>query len=203
LELLDKNELEKQIDFILGERCLLITYHPVTLETATAEKQFQNLLDAIDNMKDIKVIFTKANADPDGRIINRMIDQYVETASEKAVAFTSMGQLRYLSAMKYAAAVVGNSSSGILEAPSFKVPTVNVGDRQKGRTRAANVIDCGTGTSEVKTALNRALSDDFRHSLSTMQNPFEQKDVAGSIARIMSSVGLKEILKKKFFDLNS
>jgi len=147
------------------------------------------------------VIFTKANADPDGHIINRMIDQYVEKSGKNAVAFTSMGQLRYLSAMKYAAAVVGNSSSGIIEAPSFRVPTVNIGDRQKGRIRADNVIDCGTDTFEIKKALDKALSDEFRDTLGCMSNPFAQKGTAGRIAAIIKNASGKNLLKKEFYNI--
>ena len=203
LHLLAKSELEKQMGFPMGERCLLITYHPVTLEKDTAAKQFQNLLEAVDGLEDVRMIFTKANADPDGMVINRMIDTYVAAANEKAVAFTSMGHLRYLSAMKYAAAVVGNSSSGIIEAPSFRVPVVNIGDRQKGRIRADNVIDCGEGALEIEKALRKALSHEFRESLTTMQNPFEKDDTAGRIVEIIRNADLNEILKKEFFTIKT
>ena len=140
LKLLSKKELQKELNFTLNKHNLLVTFHPVTLENNTAQEQFQNLLDALDEQKDTNIIFTKANADTYGRIINKMIDEYVLNNSGKAIVFTSMGQLKYLSAMQFVDAVVGNSSSGIIEAPSFKTGTINIGDRQKGRIKALSII---------------------------------------------------------------
>jgi len=128
----------------------LITYHPVTLENNTAKQQFKNILDAVDQLKDTKIIFTKANADTNGKIINKMIDQYVGKNPDKAISFTSMGQLKYLSTMQFVDAVVGNSSSGIIEAPSLKVATLNIGDRQNGRVKASSIVDCGTKVKDIK-----------------------------------------------------
>jgi GDP/UDP-N,N'-diacetylbacillosamine 2-epimerase (hydrolysing) len=124
IKLLSKEEFEKSINFKLNEKNILVTFHPVTLENNTAENQFSELLEAIDKLKNTNIIFTKANSDTDGRIINKMIDEYVLKNRHKAIAFTSLGQLRYLSAMQYVDAVVGNSSSGIVEDPSFKIGTV-------------------------------------------------------------------------------
>ena len=137
LLLLSKEELGKDIGFDLGNRYFLVTFHPATLERSTAENQFQNLLNALDQVTSdsnelMKIIFTKANADTDGRIINRLIDDYVTGHSDKSISFTSMGMVRYLSAMKHSEVVIGNSSSGIIEAPTFKVPTVNIGKASKG-----------------------------------------------------------------------
>ena len=142
LQLLSKKEFEKSIDFKLNKKNILVTFHPVTLEKRTAKKQFQNLLDAIDTLKDTNIIFTKANSDTDGRVINSMIDTYIKNNSDKSLGFTSLGQLRYLSALQYVDAMVGNSSSGLAEAPSFKIATINIGDRQKGRIMATSVISC-------------------------------------------------------------
>src|SRR3989338_4133875 len=139
LHLLTKEEFEESIGFKLGMKNLLVTFHPVTLEQSTAKEQFQQLLFALDSLSDTHIIFTKANADTDGRIINYMIDSYVSANSNKSIAFTSLGQLRYLSALQNVDAVVGNSSSGLIEAPSFKIGTINIGDRQKGRIKAASV----------------------------------------------------------------
>jgi len=200
LNLLEKDELEKQIGFNLNDRYLLVTFHPVTLENQTAEKQFTSLLNALDSLDNIGVIFTKANADPDGRTINSMIDQYVAT-SKNTIAFTSMGQLRYLSAMKYSAAVVGNSSSGIIEAPSFKVPTVNIGDRQKGRVRAESVIDCKPEFEAIQSAMNLALSDTFKIKCRNVHNPYEGDKTSLQILEKLKNIDLREILKKKFHDL--
>ena len=142
LDFLSKKELEKELNFIFNRHNLLITFHPVTLENNTSKKQFQNLLAVLDELKDTNLIFTKANADTGGRVINKIIDEYVSKNSHKAIAFISMGQLKYLSTMKFVDAVVGNSSSGIVEAPAFKIATVNIGDMQKGRMRAEIVINC-------------------------------------------------------------
>jgi GDP/UDP-N,N'-diacetylbacillosamine 2-epimerase (hydrolysing) len=207
LRLLDKQELEREIGFTLGERFFLVTFHPVTLEQATAREQFANLLTALDEFaanldKPVRIIFTKANADTDGRIINQLIDEYVAVHPGWAVAFTSMGQLRYLSAMRHCAGVVGNSSSGIIEAPSFKVPTVNIGDRQKGRVRAASVIDCEPSMDSIRLAMNKALSDAYRLSLVDMQNPYERPDTAKTILDVLRQTVLADILKKDFYDLN-
>lgn len=202
LPLLSKEEVAQDIGFELDAPYFLVTFHPVTLEQATAEKQFRNLLSALDNQDDAKIIFTKANADTDGRIINQMINNYVSDNPEKAIAFTSMGQLRYLSAMKYAGAVVGNSSSGIIEAPSFKVPTVNIGDRQKGRVRAKSVICCEPEKKQISSALQNALSKDFVDSIQEMKNPYEKPGTARSILNVLKEADLQNIIKKKFYDLN-
>ena len=127
LKLLSKEEFEKSIDFKLNKKNILVTFHPVTLEKSTAKQQFQELLNAIDKLEDTNIIFTKANSDTDGRVINSMIDEYVNKNSLKSVCFTSLGQLRYLSALQYIDAMVGNSSSGLGEAPSFKIGTINIG----------------------------------------------------------------------------
>jgi len=206
MALLSKKEIERDIGFDLGERYVLVTFHPVTLEKATAEEQFKNLLFALDKLavtlgNACKIIFTKANADTDGRIINQLIDSYVAQHPGKAIAFTSMGQRRYLSAMKYASAVVGNSSSGIVEAPSLQVPTVNIGDRQKGRVRDRSVIDCEPASPEIAEALQKAFSSDFARSLQGMISQYEKPGTAGAIMKILKNADLDNIIKKAFYDL--
>ena len=142
LNLLSKEEFEKSIDFKLNKRNILVTFHPVTLENNSAKVHFQELLDVIDELEDTNIIITKANSDSGGRVINSMIDDYLARNYHKSIGFTSLGQLRYLSAMQHVDAVVGNSSSGIIETPSFKIGTINIGDRQKGRIKADSIIDC-------------------------------------------------------------
>lgn len=198
LRLFDRKELEDAIQFSLGEQCILVTYHPVTLEKNTAENQFQNLLEGIEAFPNLRVIFTKANADTEGRVINQMIDDYVAVNSYKAISFTSMGQLRYLSAMSYVNAVVGNSSSGVVEAPSFRVPTVNIGDRQKGRLRVQSIIDCPPEKEAIIHALKWALSQEFKQS---MANPYEKENTAWKIKNIVKNFKLENVLKKEFYDL--
>jgi len=202
LPLQSREDLEKEIDLSLGQQCILVTYHPVTLEQATARMQFQNLLNAIDTIDGLHIIFTKANADTEGRIINQMIDEYGTTEKNVAISFTSMGQLRYLSAMKHVDAVVGNSSSGIVEAPSFKVPTVNIGDRQKGRVQTRSVINCSPTKDAIIQALKQALSPEFLHSIQDMTNPYERENTARNIKEIISHFDLMNILKKEFYDIS-
>jgi GDP/UDP-N,N'-diacetylbacillosamine 2-epimerase (hydrolysing) len=205
LPLLNRNELEQEIGFNLGSRYFLVTFHPVTLEHATSQQQFLNLLSALDEItekdKQIKIIFTKANADTEGRIINQLIDSYVAQHPDKAVCFISMGQFRYLSAMQNAAAVVGNSSSGIVEAPSFGVPTVNIGDRQKSRVRAKSVIDCEPNIVSIHNALHKSLSLEFVHSLQDINNPYEKDNTARNIKNMLRTCALHDLIKKKFYDL--
>lgn len=130
--LMGKKELESTLDgFTFNDKTILITYHPVTLENSTAEEQIQNLLSALNEYPDIKIIFTLPNSDTDGRVIIRLINEYVSKHQEKAIAYPSLGLKRYLSALQFVKAVVGNSSSGIIEVPSFGIPTLNIGDRQK------------------------------------------------------------------------
>ena len=134
--LLSKRDLLKRIDIKFGKKNLLITFHPVTLEKQTSEKQFKNLLDALNTFHDINIIFTMPNSDSDGRVIKKMIEEFVSKHTERATAFSSLGHLNYLSTIQYVDGVVGNSSSGLSEVPTFKIGTVNIGDRQKGRLKA-------------------------------------------------------------------
>jgi len=165
LKLLSKDEFEKSIDFKLNKKNILVTFHPVTLENSTAKEQFQQLLDAIDELEDTNIIFTKANSDTDGRVINQMIDEYVTKNSDKSIGFASLGQLRYLSALQYVDAVVGNSSSGLAEVPSFRIGTINIGDRQKGRIKALSVIDCEPKKEEILKAFKEIYSKEFQEKL--------------------------------------
>ena len=202
VKLLSKEEFEESIGFKLGKRNLLITYHPVTLENATAEEQFKELLSAIDKLDDTHIIFTKSNSDTDGRIINKMIDEYVLKNSHKAIAFTSLGQLRHLSAMKRVDAVVGNSSSGIAEAPSFKIGTINIGDRQKGRIRAKSVIDCKPKKEDILKAIDKLYSNEFKEILKEVRNPYEQDGFPSkSIVNVLKNYDLSNILKKEFYSI--
>ena len=201
LSLLSRKDFEASINFKLGKKNLLVTFHPVTLENATAEKQFGELLKALDELRDTHIIFTKANADTDGRIINRLIDKYVVEHPTTSIAFSSLGQLRYLSAMQFVDAVVGNSSSGLLEAPSFKIGTVNIGDRQKGRIKSKSVIDCSPLKKDILAAIKRLYSSFFKCELEKIANPYGIGGASKKIASIIQKVSLTNILKKSFYDL--
>ena len=202
LKLLSKDEFENSINFKLNKKNILVTFHPVTLEKNSAEKQFQILLDVIDKLKDISIIFTKANSDTDGRIINKMIDNFVSKNNHKSVAFTSLGQLRYLSALKYIDAVVGNSSSGLIEAPSFKIGTINIGDRQKGRIKADSVIDCKNSKKSIKNGFKKLYSKKFQKILTKVKNPYGDNSPSENIIKIIKTINLDDILKKRFYDLD-
>ncbi|RLA83858.1 MAG: UDP-N-acetylglucosamine 2-epimerase (hydrolyzing) [Epsilonproteobacteria bacterium] len=201
LKLLSKEEFEKSIDFKLNKKNILVTFHPVTLENSTAKKQFQNLLDAIDTLEDTNIIFTKANSDTDGRVINSMIDEYVKNNSDKSVGFTSLGQLRYLSALQYVDAMVGNSSSGLTEAPSFKIATINIGDRQKGRIMANSVLNCSEDKNAIIEVFKEAYSNKFKNILSSSTNPYGDGGASKKIKDILVDISLDDILKKSFYDI--
>jgi len=202
LKLLSKKEFEESIQFKLTKRNLLVTFHPVTLEDSTSQEQFNHLLNALNKLEETHIIFTKANADTDGRVINRLIDEYVAEYPKTAIAFDSLGQLRYLSAMQYVYAVVGNSSSGLLEAPSFKIGTINIGDRQRGRIKASSVIDCLPTEEGVTKALQKLFGREFSESVMQTISPFGNGGVAEKITKIIESADLTGIIKKQFHDLS-
>lgn len=182
---LDRQALGRELNVKLGDQMALVTFHPATLDEESPAEQMRQLLHALDDEPSLYIVFTKANADMSGRSINAMIDDYVSRHSDRAIAFASMGQLRYLSAMKAASVVIGNSSSGIIEAPSFGVPTVNIGTRQKGRVRADSVIDCLPTHEAITAAIRKALSDEFASIARSTMNPYEGKVV---VERIMAEI---------------
>jgi len=201
LPLLSKQEFEQSIQFKLAKRNLLVTFHPVTLEIGTSESQFNHLLNALNEQKETNIIFTKANADTDGRVINRLIDGYVIKHLKTSIAFDSLGQLRYLSTMRYVDGVVGNSSSGLLEAPSFKIGTINIGDRQRGRIKAASVIDCIPTEESITQAMGKLFSKKFSESVKHTTSPFGDGGVAEKIVKTIENIPLDGIVKKKFYNL--
>lgn len=203
LSLLSRIEFEKSIDFKLNKKNLIVTFHPVTLEQSMVSEQFQNLLDALDKLQDTNIIFTKANSDTDGRVINSMIDKYVSQNSDKSIGFTSLGQLRYLSALQYVDAMVGNSSSGLIEAPSFQVGTINIGDRQKGRIMAKSVISCDSNIFSINNAFTELYSSEFQNTLSYIVNPYGEGGASTKIKDVLKKIALKDILKKSFYDLKA
>ena len=200
LKLLTKSDFEKAIDFELGEKNLLVTFHPVTLEKSTSETQFQELLESISKLKNTKIIFTKANSDTNGRVINSMIDAYV-SVNDNSIAFTSMGQLNYLSALQFVDAVVGNSSSGLLEAPSFNIATIDIGDRQKGRIKADSVISCLPTQESIRSAFDKSYSEDFQNIVDNTKNLYGDGGSSKMVVKVIKNFDLNGILKKTFYDL--
>ncbi len=202
LSLLSRKDTEESIGFSLGERNLLITFHPATLEKSTSKEQFSNLLGALDELEKTNLFFTKTNADTDSRVINKMIDEYVKNHSDKAIAYTSLGQLRYLSVMKHMDGIVGNSSSGLLEAPSFKIGTVNIGDRQRGRIRSESVVDCDSSMESILSSIRKIYSHPFKEKLISIENPYGNGDTSTKIAKTISNYPLENILKKSFYNID-
>jgi len=201
LELLDKFSLEQALDFELGPKNLLVTFHPVTLENATAEFQMRELLDALEELKDTHLIFTFPNADTDGRVLINMIKEFVANHAN-AQAYESLGQLRYLSCISHVDGVIGNSSSGLLEVPSFKKGTINIGDRQMGRLQSKSVINCDPSKESILMALSRIYSKKFQETLSDSINPYGEGGASQKIISIIKETSLDKILKKKFYDVD-
>ena len=199
LTLLPRAELEASLDFALGAKSLLVTFHPVTLETATAEDQMAELLATLSELKDTQLIFTLPNADTDGRALITMVQQFVATHAN-ARAYTSLGQLRYLSTVALVDGVVGNSSSGLTEVPSFQKGTVNIGDRQRGRLMADSVINCDPERASIAAALHTLYSKQFQTSLATVRNPYGDGGASDKIVAYIKTVELDGILKKRFYD---
>ena len=168
----------------LGKKNLLVTYHPVTMENQTSQKHFHSLLAVLDDLEDTYLIFTMPNADSDGRIIKQMIDEFVVRRKDKSIAFTSMGHTKYFSLLQFVDGVVGNSSSGLAEVPTFKIGTINIGDRQKGRLKAKSVIDCEPTKASIKQAVETLYSEDFQNILSPVVNPYGEGDSTKKIMKI-------------------
>jgi len=202
LSLLSKSELGKILDFKFGKRNILVTFHPVTLDNVNSVGQFVNLLEVLNQFNDMKVIFTKANADPGGKEINALIDKFVFDNAEKSIVFSSMGQLNYLSTMQFVDAVVGNSSSGIVEAPSFKIGTINIGDRQEGRIKALSIIDCDPSKDSIRKGFEILYGSDFKKNLKSVVSPYGKGETAVQIKNILKNIQIENILKKSFYNID-
>lgn len=199
--LFSKQELEQELGCKL-DKYVVLTFHPVTLENNTAEEQAEELLQTLSEYEEITFVCTKANADMNGRIINECIKKYASEHSNIRL-YDSLGMKRYLSAVKYAEFVIGNSSSGIIEVPSFRIPTINIGDRQKGRIQAESVINCKPERESIKKAIETALSEQFRSGLQDMKNPYGDGNTSEKIVNITREYLLKDKLhlQKKFYDI--
>lgn len=195
---LSRKQLEQNLDFSFREHNLLITFHPSTLDNESASLQFQELLQALDQLgEDFGLFFTYPNADPQGRELIVLLDEYV-LVRKNAKAFASLGQQRYLSLMAQVDAVVGNSSSGLYETPSFKIPTINIGDRQKGRLRAASILDCEAKCESILDTVHKAMKMDC----SQVVNPYGDGNSSEQIlAALKSCENYQRLLQKKFFEV--
>jgi len=203
IPLLLKKEFYDLVGLNTEDAFFLVTFHPATLEGERNISHFKSLLEALsdERFERVKLIFTQSNSDSYGRLINEQISRFVKTNSHRSKVFDTMGQLKFLSAMKYASAMVGNSSSGIIEAPCFKIPVINIGDRQKGRIRAKNIIDCIPDKNTIVIALEKGLSPSFRQTLLNMKNPFQKPSTAKTIKDIIKTYNFKDQAAKEFFDL--
>lgn len=198
--LLNKDEFEKSINFKLGKNNILITFHPVTLENQSAQGQFKAILDVLGSLEDTHFIFTHANSDKNGRVINQMIEQFVNENKEIAVAFKSMGQLRYLSALRHIDIVLGNSSSGIIEVPYFNIPTINIGDRQKGRILSESVIQVEPTVEAITLAHEKAVDISFRTKIKSQEQLYGSGNTVEKIMDILRNQNVNN-LKKSFYDI--
>lgn len=200
LRLFSKKELEQALEFKLDKPFFVVTFHPVTLEDNTSKKQFQELLAALDEFNSHKIIFTLPNADNNGRIIVELIEKYVRKNKDRAKAYYSLGQLRYLSVLKYAEMMIGNSSSGIIEMPFFKKPTINIGDRQKGRIFSDSIIQCTPPKKEIVSSIRKALNKDLQNE--NKPSNYGDGKTALRIKKILLKTNLDSLLKKEFVDVN-
>lgn len=198
--LMTKDELEASLDFKIDTKTILVTYHPVTLGGDPA-KDIREFLDALDQFKDLEVIFTMPNSDTGRDAIALAVENYVKNHSNSAKAYTSLGLKRYLSTLQFVKAAVGNSSSGIIEVPSFGIPTLNIGDRQKGRLASKSVVNCGTSKDEVIAGLKLCLSEEMQKAAKTYENPYAKPDTANLIYHELKNVELVGLNLKTFYDL--
>ena len=199
MKLLEREELEVALGFEFREKNLLITFHPVTLEHGTSVGQMDELLSALEKLDDTLLIITMPNSDTDGRVLFKMIEEFV-VKHPHAKSFISLGQLRYLSCIKNVDGVIGNSSSGLAEVPSFKKATINIGDRQRGRLKAESIIDCEPNKKSINNAIHKLYSSEFKEKLDTVENPYGSGGASEAIVNKLESVSLDGILKKTFYD---
>lgn len=202
MQLISKEQLEKDLNIRLKKYNYLICFHPETLSNTSVEDQFKTLLEAIEKQENSFFIFTQSNADTNGRVINLMIEEYVIAHLDKSAFFATLGSLHYLSVMKQVTAVVGNSSSGIIETPSIPTATINIGERQKGRIQAESIINCGTNKNEIIKAFNIVKSIGFRDRLNEVINPYGDGTASKKIIKILKNISFDKLYKKSFYDIN-
>lgn len=196
-DFMPKEEIESSLNFKLTDKCFLCTYHPVTLSNMSSEVQVLNLLEALDAYKDYHIIFTYSNSDTNSQIIIKRIQEYVDKNADRCMFIPSLGQRRYFSALKHMTAILGNSSSGIIEVPSFGIPTLNIGDRQKGRIAADSVIHCGYSVEEIKEGLEIVIN----YTNHQIENPYHKEGTCAEILQTIKTYPLENLVQKSFYDL--
>lgn len=192
-----REEIEQGLNFQITDKCFLCTYHPVTLSNMSLETQVLNLLKVLDDYNDYHIIFTYSNSDTNSHIIIKRIQEYVDQNTGRCMFIPSLGQRRYFSALKYVKAVIGNSSSGIIEVPSFGIPTLDIGDRQKGRIAADSVIHCGYSTEDIKDGLKRVVD----YQSKDIENPYYKEGTCDAILKVIKTYPLDTIIQKHFYDI--
>ncbi len=200
LPLMGKEEIEKDINFEINDNTILVTYHPVTLGNRNAKDDIDDFLSALNEREELRIIFTMPNSDTGSHFIVDAINRFVANNSDRSIAYKSLGVIRYLSVMRQVAAVVGNSSSGIVEVPSFGIPTLNIGDRQKGRSAAISVYNCGSDKQSVLDGLDKVLSYEFRNLSRNVSNPYDKDNTVESIFDVISNIPLNQLNQKHFYD---
>ena len=201
MELLDKEQLSQSLGIDLGNESFLITYHPETIGNDSASSQIAELLAALEDEPDTQLIFTLPNADAEnGQIIEQL--RLFGVSHSNAHVFTSLGPLRYLSCLKHVNGMIGNSSSGLTEMPSFGKGTINIGDRQKGRLKADSIIDCAAERSSIRNAIAKLRSDEFQHELRGTKNPYGEGCASQKILAVLKSIPFEDLCKKSFFDID-
>ena len=193
------NELSESLNFEINKDYMIVTYHPVTLSDEPPEKTFKNLLKALDHFQNYQIIFTYPNADDGGRKIIPLLEAYSDSDPKRVLAIPSLGHHRYLSAVKNSSLLIGNSSSGIIESPAFRIPAVNIGTRQMGRLSADSVLDCGTDKSSIVSAITSALDNDYKNTDVQINNPYGQGNASQEIIKILKSFSFDAV--KEFYNI--
>ena len=201
ITLMSKDEIEKSLGFELNKKTVIATYHPVTVTKENNRIEMDEFLTVLDEEKNIRILFTMPNSDTGGAYISEKINEFVARNKERAIAFTSLGVKRYLSAMSHVAAVIGNSSSGIIEVPSLGIPTLNIGDRQKGRVICDSIISCHSNKDSIGNGLKKVLSEEMAEIAKEVRNPYEKKNTAQSIFNVIKSCSLNNLTQKSFYNL--
>jgi len=197
---ISKSNLEEKLNFKLGKKNILVTFHSETLTKITSREQIKILLEALSEQKNSKIIFTKTNPDMDGRIINSEIENFVKKNKENSAIYSSLGHNLYVNCLRYFDLVIGNSSSGIIETPTFKIPTINLGDRQKGRIISKNIINCKIKKHDILSSIKKSFSTSFKKKLKGTKNPFYKKNTSGKIYNFLKKCKLPPDTTKDFYE---
>jgi len=200
-KLLTKQQLKTEKNIIFGDKNLLVTYHPETLSDQSVKQSFLNLIKVLKKRDDINLIFTSPNADPGNNVIYDLTNDFIKRNNDRAIGFDSLGHLNYISVLQFIDGVIGNSSSGITEAPMFNIGTINIGERQSGRIKGSSIIDCDSNFNSIDLAIDKLYSKDFQRSLKKNQNLYGDGSTAIKIIKILEKFTVKDTMIKKFYDL--